>query len=926
MTHPPGDWKGTQHISYGTNAVWSSIGQKFSHPLLPFPALPKLQCLCTYIWSGNSIVSSVLFCGARNGIVQTLKKPPVVHGAWWVGLLPVMKLFVFDWITYSDVQEEKLDHPRGGNGISKQRNGISHPKVPMMNFADPSTALLAASGGDTVKLFDVSVEPGDPCALSYSPSPGHQVNSVKWNHTNLVVASAGDDRKVSLWRKNGQSMGTIPVSGTDSGDNIEESILAISFSNKGSRYICSGGSGQVVRIWDLQRKRCIKWLRGHTDTITGAMYNCKDEHLASISLNGDLILHNLASGARAAELKDPNEQVSRVLDYSRISRHLLVTAGDDGSIHMWDTTGRSPKILILFWDGPVACVCVAVRCICTLYSGKQHPGKEIVFLHGISFQTKYTLLDILSLLPDGALFNLDVLMESVSWLKQHSAPTAGVSFSPSNDKIIATVGLDKKLYTFDTGSRRPSSCIPYEAPFSSLAFRDDGLILAAEQAVTSLCWQRSKPVIVNESNCTPETALLGGAVEDSILMPDPLPSVTSSSLSLSTAIPASRNPGRSGPSTETSSLTAASGGSVSSSLYLSTEEETPQKNHLRPGGTLARLHAPRSNYNFKDDMEAAKKDHLPVDKKPSSLLFPSSSRRFPFVDDGAIDHPIFDWKSSSTSRQDDTRASLSLLGSTPAPSSKSGEDSITPPEAWVVRDWSMLSGLQDLSVSTSQTSMSSLSNSNLGYANLRPKDVSSSQETSLGFSEHVPFSSISMSLGTKGVTGQTNLELPGPTSLNLPRRFSTYAERIGTTSSFSDGISLSMGSPKTKKSGAETREELLHSLLSRTDISTAMEPGILPSINGGTSQPQKAPIQTDSQQGNSFTLQLFQRTLDETLGSFQKSIHEDMKNLHIEILRQFHIQETDMSSVMSSILKNQVELMKEVQSLRKENQQLRQLL
>lgn len=54
-------------------------------------------------------------------------------------------------------------------------------------------------------------------------------------------------------------------------------------------------------------------MRGHTNTITGAMYNCKDEHLASISLNGDLILHNLASGAKAAELKDPNEQVVYVL-------------------------------------------------------------------------------------------------------------------------------------------------------------------------------------------------------------------------------------------------------------------------------------------------------------------------------------------------------------------------------------------------------------------------------------------------------------------------------------------------------------------------------------------------------------------------------------------------------------------------------------
>lgn len=37
----------------------------------------------------------------------------------------------------------------------------------------------------------------------------------------LVVASAGDDKKISLWMKNGQSLGTIPVAGSDSGDNIE---------------------------------------------------------------------------------------------------------------------------------------------------------------------------------------------------------------------------------------------------------------------------------------------------------------------------------------------------------------------------------------------------------------------------------------------------------------------------------------------------------------------------------------------------------------------------------------------------------------------------------------------------------------------------------------------------------------------------------
>lgn len=97
------------------------------------------------------------------------------------------------------------------------------------------------------------------------------------NHSNLVVASAGDDNRISFGCKNGHNMRTIPV---DNVDNIEESILTVSFSNKASRYMCSGGSNQVVKIWDLQRKRGIKKFKGHTNTVTGVMYNCKDEHLA----------------------------------------------------------------------------------------------------------------------------------------------------------------------------------------------------------------------------------------------------------------------------------------------------------------------------------------------------------------------------------------------------------------------------------------------------------------------------------------------------------------------------------------------------------------------------------------------------------------------------------------------------------------------
>ncbi|KAL0359245.1 UNVERIFIED_CONTAM: protein NEDD1 [Sesamum angustifolium] len=444
-----------------------------------------------------------------------------------------------------------------------------------MNSLESVKLLLAAAGGDTVKLFDISVEPQNPCVLTYSPSPGVRLNSVKWNHNNLVLATAGEDCKISLWRKNGQSLWTVPAKNAR-GETVEpsEAISMISFSNKGSRYLCSGGTGQVVRIWDLQNKRCVKWLKGHTDTITGVMYNCKDEHIASVSRKGDVILHNLASGTRAADLRDPNGQVLGALDYSRMSRHLLVTAGDDGSINLWDTTGRSPK-------------------------------------------------------------------------------------------IVASVGLDMKLYTFDTGSRKPSSCIPYEAPFSSLAFTDDGLTLAAgtssgqivfydvrgkpqpitvlraygnSEAVTNLCWQRSKPVTINENNCTDESVLLAGDAGDSILMPDPLPSRSSSSLALPTAASGSRNFSHSAVSGDMFSTSA--GNSKSSAPSLSASEESPVISSLLTGRTLGRLHAPRS-YNFKDDMEVfsplvevqpitptldklwdnhdgSKKD---LDRKPSFLFF-----------------------------------------------------------------------------------------------------------------------------------------------------------------------------------------------------------------------------------------------------------------------------------------------------------------
>lgn len=188
--------------------------------------------------------------------------------------------------------------------------------------------------------------------------------------------------------------------------------------------------------------------------------------------------------------------------------------------------------------------------------------------------------------------------------------------------------------------------------------------------------------------------------------------------------------------------------------------------------------------------------------------------------------------------QDDIKSSFALLESTPAPSSKSEDSSITPPEAWggerfsdkFRQPTSFLSRV-GTSAQTSGSTLSGLPDMSLteNLQSLRTRGLSSIQETSFGYPEHISSSAMPMSPGNKGLLGQPNLD--APTSLTFPRRFSTYAERISTTSNFNDRTSLAVSSPKTKKTGAEGREELLNSFLSKSDASTAAELGALPAIN-----------------------------------------------------------------------------------------------
>ncbi|KMZ62223.1 hypothetical protein ZOSMA_47G00120 [Zostera marina] len=182
--------------------------------------------------------------------------------------------------------------------------------------------------------------------------------------------------------------------------------------------------------------------------------------------------------------------------------------------------------------------------------------------------------------------------------------------------------------------------------------------------------------------------------------------------------------------------------------------------------------------------------------------------------------------------------------------------------------------------------------------------------------------STNYSLGLTDMHTKANLELPVTLSSSFQSRYSTYADRISTIFAREEGKSSASSSPKSKKTSKEKNVndilEKITSLPSIQDQSNAIGFENLSSRSESESQTYHS-----YGTGSSFSLQMFQRTIEDRLESMQESFHEDVRNVHIEVIRQFHMHETPMLDILNKIKENIEHVAKEIQSLKQENQQFR---
>jgi WD40 repeat protein len=214
--------------------------------------------------------------------------------------------------------------------------------------ASDQESYLFSCSGEKIVLLNFS--PKDNTCLkkgSFSPHASTRIETIIWNHNNKVIIAGSDDKNVSMTIADSmKALGKLE-------NQSEVKALAIT---QGSKYLAVGGGANIIRIWDLKQNIVIKEHREHVDTVTCMEFSDNDRYLATASRSGDVIIYNEETGTISTRLRPQMTQGIHCLSYSPYLSNLLATAGDDGCVHVWDTS--QSKLLCSFQEHKAPCVSV----------------------------------------------------------------------------------------------------------------------------------------------------------------------------------------------------------------------------------------------------------------------------------------------------------------------------------------------------------------------------------------------------------------------------------------------------------------------------------------------------------------------------------------------------------------------------------------
>uniref|UniRef100_A0A3B4ADK7 Uncharacterized protein n=1 Tax=Periophthalmus magnuspinnatus TaxID=409849 RepID=A0A3B4ADK7_9GOBI len=138
----------------------------------------------------------------------------------------------------------------------------------------------------------------------------HQpISNIEIHPIKRLLASSSDDRTWRLWElpTNQEKVGALLLSG----EGHSDWLTSCSFSPEGGRLATTSGD-TTVRVWDLDRGRCLLSLPGHLSSTWGCCFHRSGLSLASGSSDWTVRLWDLPGGRALATLRRHGKAVSSV--------------------------------------------------------------------------------------------------------------------------------------------------------------------------------------------------------------------------------------------------------------------------------------------------------------------------------------------------------------------------------------------------------------------------------------------------------------------------------------------------------------------------------------------------------------------------------------------------------------------------------------
>jgi platelet-activating factor acetylhydrolase IB subunit alpha len=168
---------------------------------------------------------------------------------------------------------------------------------------------------------------------------GHQkgVHSIALHPAFLVIATASEDTTIKLWdSETGSLLKTLK--------GHVKSVNDVKFSEDGALLV-SCSSDLTIKVWKVDADyQCVKTLYGHDNTISSVCFIPSLGLLASGSRDESIKVWEISTGFCTNTLHVQSDWI-RTLAASD-DGELLVTAGADKSIYVWDTTSWTTKVVL----------------------------------------------------------------------------------------------------------------------------------------------------------------------------------------------------------------------------------------------------------------------------------------------------------------------------------------------------------------------------------------------------------------------------------------------------------------------------------------------------------------------------------------------------------------------------------------------------